>query len=131
MLPTAVAPDEGRTTIVLDASGRAPALARRFVAEWFREWGIADDSDARVVVSELVTNSLVHGKGPIVVRLLRDEDDGRPVIETWDGGDGMPEVQPENHVALGGRGLLMVSQLALAWGTRPLLEGGKVTWAKC
>ncbi|QKW39327.1 ATP-binding protein [Actinomadura sp. NAK00032] len=131
MPPIVVAPDEGRTTIVLEPDERAPALARRFVGGWFREWGISDDSDARVVASELVTNSLVHGKGPIVLRVLRDEDDGRPVIEAWDGGDGMPEVQPEDRAALGGRGLLMVSRLAVAWGTRPLLEGGKVTWAKC
>ncbi|TDD85352.1 ATP-binding protein [Actinomadura darangshiensis] len=130
LLPKAVAPGEV-PTIVLEPSGRAPALARRFVAECFREWGIADDSDARVVVSELVTNSLLHGKGQIVVRMVRDETDGRPVIEAWDGGDGTPEIQPEDHAAMGGRGLLMVSQLAVAWGTRPLLEGGKVTWAKC
>lgn len=80
MPPTAVAPEV--PTLVLEPSERAPSLARRFIAGWFREWGIADDSDARVVVSELVTNSLVHGEGPIVVRVLRDERDGRPVIET-------------------------------------------------
>ncbi|WP_433474704.1 ATP-binding protein [Spirillospora sp. CA-142024] len=129
MPPTAVAP--GVPTLVLEPSDRAPALARRFVAEWFREWGIADDSDVRVVVSELVTNSLVHGEGPIVVRVVRDERDGRPVIEVWDSGEGRPEVQPEDHAATCGRGLFMVSQLAVEWGTRPLLEGGKITWAKC
>ncbi|MGP4024646.1 ATP-binding protein [Actinomadura sp. 3N407] len=129
MPPTAVAPEA--PTLVLEPSDRAPALARRFVAERFREWGIADDSDARVVVSELVTNSLVHGDGPIVVRVLRDERDGRPVIEAWDGGEGRPAVQPEDHAATCGRGLFMVSRLAVEWGTRPLLEGGKVTWAKC
>ncbi|TDE33770.1 ATP-binding protein [Actinomadura sp. 6K520] len=129
MPPTAVAPEV--PTLVLEPSGRAPSLARRFVADRLREWGIADDSDARVVVSELVTNSLQHGEGPIVVRVLRDERDGRPVIETWDGGQGLPEIRPEDHAATSGRGLLMVSQLALDWGTRPLLEGGKLTWAKC
>ncbi|MFD0538079.1 ATP-binding protein [Actinomadura luteofluorescens] len=86
MAPTAVAPEV--PTLVLEPSGRAPALARRFVGAWFRAWEIADDSDARVVVSELVTNALLHGEGPIVVRLFRDEGDGRPVIEVWDGGTG-------------------------------------------
>jgi anti-sigma regulatory factor (Ser/Thr protein kinase) len=129
MTSTAVAP--GAQTLVLEPSDRAPALARRFVAAWFREWGLGDDSDARTVVSELVTNSLVHGEGPIVVRVPREESDGRPVIEVWDGGEGRPQVQPEDTAALSGRGLLMVAQLAVAWGTRPLVEGGKVTWAKC
>ncbi|GAA0601912.1 ATP-binding protein [Actinomadura livida] len=129
MPPTVVAPEV--PTLVLEPTERAPSLARRFVAGWFREWGIADDSDARVVVSELVTNSLVHGEGPIIVRVLRDKRDGRPVIEAWDGGPGLPEIKPEDDSATSGRGLLMVSQLALDWGTRPLLEGGKLTWAKC
>ncbi|MGI5206548.1 ATP-binding protein [Spirillospora sp. CA-108201] len=129
MAPTAVAPEV--PTLVLEPSDRAPGLARRFVGAWFRAWEIADDADARVVVSELVTNALLHGEGPIVVRLFRDERDGRPVIEAWDGGPGRPSVQPEDHAATGGRGLHLVSQLTAEWGTRPLLEGGKVTWAKC
>ncbi|URN09153.1 ATP-binding protein [Actinomadura madurae] len=128
-MPTAVAP--GVPALVLEPSDRAPALARRFVAGWFREWGIADDSDARVIVSELVTNSVMHGEGPIVVRVVRDERDGRPVVEVWDGGVERPEVRPENHAATSGRGLVLVSQLAIEWGTRPLLESGKITWAKC
>lgn len=128
MPPTVVAPEVPE--IVLEPSDRAPGLARRFVAEQFREREISDDSDVRVVVSELVTNSWVHGAGPIVVRVLRDEHDGRPVIEVQDGGEGQPAIQPEDDATCG-RGLLLVSQLAVEWGTRPLLEGGKVTWAKC
>ncbi|MFI0484151.1 ATP-binding protein [Actinomadura sp. 9N215] len=129
MPPTVVAPEV--PTIVLPPSERAPGLARRFVGGQFRGWGIADDADALVIVSELVTNALLHGGGAIVVRLLRDGRDGRPVIEVWDGGDGRPEVQPEDHATTSGRGLLMVSLLAADWGTRPLLENGKATWAKC
>lgn len=68
---------------------------------------------------------------PIVVRVLRDERGGRPVIEVEDGGAGRPEVQPEDNDAMCGRGLLLVSRLAIEWGTRPLAEGGKVAWAKC
>ncbi|MCP9952990.1 ATP-binding protein [Actinomadura madurae] len=128
-MPTAVAP--GVPALVLEPSDRAPALARRFVAGWFREWGIADDSDARVIVSELVTNSVMHGEGPIVVRVVRDERDARPVLEVWDGGEGRPEVRPEDHATTSGRGLVLVSHLAIEWGTRPLLESGKITWAKC
>ncbi|TDB87080.1 sensor histidine kinase [Actinomadura sp. KC216] len=129
MSPRVVAPEV--PTTVLPPTERAPAAARRFVTEHLRGWGIADLADALVIVSELVTNALRHGHGQIIVRLLRDERDGRPVIEVWDDGDGRPEVQPEDHTAETGRGLLMVSLLATAWGTRPLLENGKATWAKC
>ena len=57
MPPTAVAPEV--PTLVLEPSGRAPSLARRFVADRLREWGIADDSDARVVVMAVSPSSLV------------------------------------------------------------------------
>jgi anti-sigma regulatory factor (Ser/Thr protein kinase) len=117
--------------LVLEPTERAPATARRFLAERFAAWGVADDHDARIIVTELVTNALVHAEGPIVVRVFQDARDGLPVIEVWDGGDGRPLVQPENHAAISGRGLRMVAGLAHAWGTRPLVEGGKITWAKC
>jgi len=129
MSPTAFAPEV--PTLVLVPTDRAPGLARRFLAARFREWGIADDADARVVVSELVTNAWAHGDGQIVVRVFRDERDGLPVIEVWDGGEGRPVVRAEDLAATEGRGLRMVSRLAVEWGTRPLLEGGKITWAKC
>lgn len=119
------------STVVLEPTKQAPARARRFLAGRFAEWGIADDHDGRLIVSELVTNAQEHGNGPIVLRVFEDEHDGLPVIEVWDGGEGRPVMRPENYAAIGGRGLLMVAGLAHAWGVRPLVEGGKVAWAKC
>jgi hypothetical protein len=37
----------------------------------------------------------------------------------------------EDFEATSGRGLLLVSQLADDWGTRPITEGGKIVWARC
>ncbi|MGP4024495.1 ATP-binding protein [Actinomadura sp. 3N407] len=119
------------STVVLEPTEGAPAKARRFVAGRLAEWGIGDDHDGRLIVSELVTNALVHGDGPIVVRVFQDERDGLPVIEVWDGGEGRPVMRAENYAATDGRGLLMVAMLAHDWGTRPLVEGGKIAWAKC
>jgi anti-sigma regulatory factor (Ser/Thr protein kinase) len=118
-------------TIVLPSSDRAPALARRFVARHLAEWGVEDDGAARTVVSELVTNAWWHGEAPIVLRLRRDAGRGVVVIEVSDGGDGQPCVQPMDHEVTSGRGLRTVEGLADAWGVRPLLEGGKITWARC
>lgn len=118
-------------TIVLEPTEEAPRLARRFLAERFREWGIADDYVGRLVVCELVTNALLHGEGPIIVRLFLDEGDERPVIEVWDGGEGRPVARPEDHAATGGRGLALMSCLVHTWDVRPLNEGGKIVWAKC
>ncbi|MEV5824652.1 ATP-binding protein [Spirillospora sp. NPDC052242] len=117
-------------TLVLQADERAASVARRFVAEQFREWGVRDDYTGRLVVCELVTNGYRHGEGPIVVRVFRDERDGLVVIEVWDAGAGRPVVRPPDHGGTSGRGLLLVSGLVHSWGVRELNEGGKVAWAK-
>ncbi|WP_161791042.1 ATP-binding protein [Actinomadura welshii] len=128
-MPTAPAPE--MPTVVLDPGDRAPALARRFLADQFREWGSTDDYVGRLVVCELVTNACRHGEGPIIVRLFRDARPDLVVIEVWDRGEGLPVIGPENFAATSGRGLLLMSHLVLDWGTRPILEGGKIVWAKC
>ncbi|TDC97070.1 ATP-binding protein [Actinomadura sp. 7K507] len=128
MFPPALAPET--PTLVLDPTDQAPRLARRFLSELFAEWGIADDYVGRLVVCELVTNSFRHGEGPIVVRVFRDEHDGRVVVEVQDDGEGRPVIGPENYAATSGRGLALLAELVSGWGVRPLDEGGKATWAK-
>lgn len=128
MFPPALAPET--PTLVLDPTEQAPRLARRFLAERFAEWGIDDDHVGRLVVCELVTNSLRHGEGQIIVRVFRDPHDGLVVVEVEDGGEGLPVLRPENYAATSGRGLLLMAELVNGWGVRPLDEGGKATWAK-
>lgn len=128
MMTTASAPEV--PTLVLDPTDQAPRLARLFLAERFREWGIADDYVGRLVICELVTNAYLHGEGPIIVRLLLEERDGGVIVEVWDAGEGRPMIGREDHAAVSGRGLLLVSELVTDWGVRPLNEGGKVAWAR-
>lgn len=128
-MPAALAPEI--PTLVLDPSEQAPRLARAFLAGRFREWGITDDYIGRLVVCELVTNAWRHGEGPIIVRVFLDEQEGGPVVEVWDGGEGRPVPRSEDHDATSGRGLQLMAELVHDWGVRPLNEGGKVVWAKC
>ena len=75
-------------------------------------------ADAQLVVSELVTNSIVHaGLAPedsIVVLLRRDE--GRLAIEVDDGDgfSGRPG-QPMRARGPGGRGLIVLDALCEQW----------------
>jgi anti-sigma regulatory factor (Ser/Thr protein kinase) len=125
------APASEISTLTLEATDRAPWLARRFLAAHFRKWKIGGDYVARVVVSELVTNAYQHAVGPITVRIFLDQRDGRPVIEVQDQGEATPTIRPENHLDESGRGMVAVETLVETWGVRPIPEGGKVVWAKC
>ncbi|TDB97606.1 hypothetical protein [Actinomadura sp. 7K534] len=89
-MPTTVSAPEV-PTLALDPTDQAPRLARAFLAERFREWGVADDYVGRLVVCELVTNAYLHGEGPIVVHVFKNEHDGGVVIEVWDAGEGVAD----------------------------------------
>ncbi|GAA3958776.1 hypothetical protein GCM10022384_09580 [Streptomyces marokkonensis] len=83
-------------------------------------------------VSELATNALVHGVPPgrgFLVRLLPCGDGVR--VEVHDSGDGVPAV-PQTDVrepGEGGRGLLLVSELADKWGVGERAPG-KIVWCE-
>ncbi|NKZ02498.1 ATP-binding protein [Actinomadura latina] len=118
--------------LVLEPSDEAPAKARRYLTDRFREFGHADDFVGRLVVTELVTNSCKHvGIGHIVVRIVPDVREPLTVIEVWDQGTALPVVRDEDLGAMNGRGLLLMSELVHDWGVRPINEEGKIVWARC
>ncbi|OIV36530.1 hypothetical protein BIV57_15775 [Mangrovactinospora gilvigrisea] len=92
-----------------------------------------------LLVSELVTNAVVHARCPAVLRLsfpvaphAPQEVPGAPVrIEVRDGSAVQPEPQPEpaSTEATCGRGLDLVDVLADRWGWQP--DGaGKRVWCE-
>lgn len=118
--------------LVLEPTDRAPAHARRYLSERFRELGHADDYIGRLVVTELVTNIYKHvGIGHIVVRVFPDPREPLTTIEVWDQGAGRPVIPDQDHDATSGRGLLLMTELVHDWGVRPLNEEGKIVWARC
>ena len=103
----------------LPASEQAPELARRRVVERFGgELDPRQLEDARLLTSELVTNAVVHGRGPVGLIALLDED--RLMIEVVDQGDGFERAVRDHGVdAVGGNGLNIVEALASRWGIHP------------
>jgi anti-sigma regulatory factor (Ser/Thr protein kinase) len=96
--------------------------ARRFTSRTMRAWGVAAHADAvLLIVSELVTNALVHTEGP--VRLDLTLVGNRMRIAVADTSPRSP-VKPTSigWEATGGRGLLLVEAMSAAWGTVPVLE---------
>ena len=87
-----------------------------------------------LIVSEMVTNSIVHSRsgrpgGTVIVGL---SGDGRQVrVEvTDDGGPGLPRLRPVDAGAESGRGLHLVDALAAAWGWDRDPGGTTTTWAE-
>lgn len=103
--------------------------ARRFTARALRRWKVEEVTDAALlVVSELVTNGLMHTQGPVRVDLMLRGDrvrvsvsdtspraPAKPVIVDWD--------------ATGGRGLLLVEAMSESFGSVPV-AGGKQVWSE-
>jgi anti-sigma regulatory factor (Ser/Thr protein kinase) len=90
-------------------------------------WHCPPNDDAVLVVSELVTNALVHARSGATVTLRARA--GRVRVEVTDHGAGSPEPRSPAPETVGGRGLLLVAAVAETWGIDPA-DDGKVVWAE-
>lgn len=106
----------------------SPHVARELTRHTCAEWDVREISeDAVLVTSELVANAVVHTTCDPRLRLelrsgvfsvaVYDDDPGEVVVR--DPGLGLADVH----------GLLLVAQIAAAWGCSPTPDGGKVVWA--
>lgn len=84
--------------------------------------------DAQLVVSELVTNALIHGQSQCEFRV--GLTDAALRLQVVDSGDDMPDPQIAGEGDEHGRGLLLVSAVCAAWGVEALPAGGKIVWAE-
>ncbi|MFJ5228402.1 SpoIIE family protein phosphatase [Kitasatospora sp. NPDC088391] len=109
------------------ADPAAVAAARAAATAHLRRWDLADlVPGTELILSELVTNAIRYGTGPIGVRLLR----ARTLIcEVSDTSSTSPRVRLAAATDEGGRGLFLVGQVAQRWGTRYTADG-KVIWAE-
>ncbi len=101
--------------------------ARQFTRHTLRLWKLPQlEETVTLLVSEMVTNALVHTGGTATLELRRDENQVRVLVT-----DAHTRVPRPRHVdidATGGRGLLLVESLAEEWGVEPS-GGGKTVWA--
>jgi serine/threonine-protein kinase RsbW len=116
----------GPVEIGLPRTPACAAVARRFV-ERHLSHVLAKPGldDAKLVVSELVDNAYLHGRGEITLRLARHRD--RVRVEVIDEGEGAAiEIRERGAEDLGGQGLNLVEAIATAWGA---YEGTTHVWA--
>ncbi|MET7682440.1 SpoIIE family protein phosphatase [Streptomyces sp. NPDC005423] len=103
--------------------------ARRFTRRTLRAWGVTEETDSvLLVVSELVTNALVHTVGQVRLDLTLVHRRFRVAVA-----DSSPRTPAKptsiGWEATGGRGILLVEAVSAAWGTVPV-SGGKQVWAE-
>ncbi|MQS14222.1 SpoIIE family protein phosphatase [Streptomyces kaniharaensis] len=126
-----------RAAATFDPDGRSAAAARGFVRDALLGWGLPEVvDDAVVLVSELVTNAVVHAGTAAEVCCLREEETVRIEVTDHHPERGLPAftdvpTTSSDHYAdpdgEGGRGLLMCSALAERWGVE-YAAGRKTVW---
>ena len=114
------------TSLQLPPDHAAAARARRFVSDTLRGWGYDDAiPDAQLLVSELVTNAVLHARSATRVTVERGGTTIRVSVE--DDSPAQPRLRELGPEAVTGRGLLLVDRIARRWGVDPRDEG-KCVW---
>lgn len=117
----------GPQRLDLSSDRAAPAIARKAVlALLFKRGRRTSIPMVELVVSEMVTNAVLHAEGPLQMQLTVEGD--RLRVEVSDGSPERPLVRriPGPN---GGYGLPMIDSLSEVWGTTHC-EGRKVVWAE-
>jgi anti-sigma regulatory factor (Ser/Thr protein kinase) len=114
--------------IDVPADTLAARAARRFVTECLAEWATPERvrPDVVLAASELVTNAVEHGGGPISVQLAGYPD--RLRLRVRDTSPRLPVRREATLLSERSRGLNIVAQLAAAIGHEPAVVG-KWVWA--
>jgi anti-sigma regulatory factor (Ser/Thr protein kinase) len=123
----------------LDPEVAGPRRARAALRLWLQTDGLGGvPDDVLLVVSELVSNAVIHAASTIelsyragdsMLEVGVSDHDRRPP-RLLRGPDGVPlGAIGSTGLAEGGRGLLLVAELADEWGTTQTTDGKRV-WAR-
>ncbi|MCW2842570.1 MAG: ATP-binding region, ATPase domain protein [Nocardioides sp.] len=122
-----------RPALSVGSGPRGVQNARRWVRDVCDDMGRDDLAEcAELGVSELVTNALLHGEAPILVRVRGTRE--HPRVEVSDASSEPPMLPStgydddlEDLLVTFGRGLSIVARCSAAWGAE-IEEAGKVVW---
>ncbi len=99
------------------------------MADVLEGWGHSPSllEDAKLVVSELATNAVIHARSPFSVEI---RPAGRSVrLLVRDGSRARPSLRHDDGLAVSGRGLRLIDALAADWGVE-IAQDGKAVWAE-
>jgi anti-sigma regulatory factor (Ser/Thr protein kinase) len=108
-------------------------MARRIATDALVDLGCSEETldITRLLVSELVTNSLEHTESGSCLRV--HVEGSELVVEVEDSNPSIPRLLHPEPDSLGGRGIELVDLLASRWGVDPVMDDrhqpvGKVVW---
>ncbi|MBD0747778.1 anti-sigma regulatory factor [Streptomyces sp. CBMA152] len=132
--PAVSVADVRRYSFELTARPESVGAARHHTAELVTRWGLGEElgDEAALVISELVTNAVVHTAGTQVSCELCFTD-GQLTVAVRDQGYGAggPTLCDAAASEERGRGLLLVDALSVAWGAHDVPHGpGRIVWAR-
>jgi anti-sigma regulatory factor (Ser/Thr protein kinase) len=101
-------------------------MARQFTEATLLHWRL-NSTDATMVVGELATNAVVHGRTAFTVELT--SFDGRVRVAVLDQNPRLPSPTSQSPDARSGRGLHIVERLSISSGMESIPDDGKAVWA--
>jgi hypothetical protein len=112
----------------LDPVPASVGEARRFTIDTLSGWRRDDIAiTAALLVTELVTNAILHARTVVYLRLERQGQAVR--VEVRDGSPARPALRHHSLDSTTGRGLALVARLARSWGVDVGGAGaGKTVW---
>ena len=105
------------------------APARRWTVAQASAGGLTDAAAAAVLEllsSEVITNAVRHGRGEVVVSVVRGDTTVR--VAVTDAGDGVPAPRLPADDEVTGRGMMLVAALSEDWGVEHHPSGGTCVW---
>ncbi len=125
--PDHILPNEPtQSHVALRAVPTSAGMARHFVASTLIHWGLEDLVDvATLLVSELVTNTILHARCDLVVWITAEHQ--RVRIAVCDSSPLVPALRIAEFTDTTGRGLALVEACASCWGV-DVDAAGKCVW---
>jgi Histidine kinase-like ATPase domain len=111
--------------IVLEPVSASVPQARRFVADRLSDLPQETVDVARLLVSEVVTNAVLHARTNLSLTLERNDTTVNVRVE--DENPVLPVLRTHGTDAGTGRGLWVLESMASRWGSHSV-DGGKVVW---
>jgi anti-sigma regulatory factor (Ser/Thr protein kinase) len=113
-------------SVDLPPTAASVPAARHFATEARHALGEeGGDGRAELLVSELATNAVMHAHTPMRVSVWRHH--GHMRFEVRDDDPTRPQEVKPDPMACGGRGMMLVDTMSLAWGVNGN-EQGKTVW---